>query len=123
MELAASASHKMSGGGAAIFLVIYAVIVVFEIAAFWRVFSKAGHHGWAAIIPIYNAYTLCRVAGRPGWWWILLIIPVVGFVILIVVSLDVAKKFGKGAGFGIGLWLLSFIFYPILGFGSAQYQG
>jgi hypothetical protein len=34
-----------------------------------------------------------------------------------------AKSFAKGVGFGLGLVFLSFIFYPILGFGSAQYQG
>ena len=39
------------------------------------------------------------------------------------VRFDVAKNFGKGTGFGIGLAFLGFIFYPILGFGSATYQG
>ena len=38
-------------------------------------------------------------------------------------GIAVAKSFGKGDGFGIGLGLLGFIFYPILGFGDAQYQG
>jgi len=36
--------------------------------------------------------------------------------------LGLAESFGKGAGFGIGLWLLGMIFIPILGFGDAQYQ-
>jgi hypothetical protein len=40
----------------------------------------------------------------------------------IIVSIDVAKGFGKDVGFGIGLAFLPFIFYPILGFGSSQYQ-
>ena len=35
---------------------------------------------------------------------------------------DLAKRFGKGNGFGVGLWLLGFIFVPILGFGDATYQ-
>ena len=43
-------------------------------------------------------------------------------LIAIVVALDVAKNFGKGAGFGIGLAFLGFIFYPILGFGDAEYN-
>jgi hypothetical protein len=89
----------------------------------WKVFSKAGQPGWASIIPIFNAYVLCKVAGRPGWWVILTFIPLVNFIIWIILCLDVAKYFGKGAGFGIGLILLPIIFYPILGFGSAQYQG
>jgi hypothetical protein len=89
----------------------------------WKVFSKAGQPGWASIIPIVNVYFLCRVAGRPGWWVILMLIPIVHFIIWIILCIDIAKNFGKGVGFGIGLILLSIIFYPILGFGSAQYQG
>jgi hypothetical protein len=50
-------------------------------------------------------------------------IPFVNFIILIILSIDMAKSFGKGVGFGLGLAFLGFIFLPILGFGSAQYQG
>ena len=52
------------------------------------------------------------------------IIPIVNIVIHLIVSLDVARNFGKGGAFGVfGVWLFSFIGIPILGFGSAQYQG
>jgi hypothetical protein len=61
---------------------------------------------------------------RTAWLWvILLLIPFVNFIIGIILSIDLAKSFGKGVGFGLGLALLGFIFWPILGFGSAQYQG
>lgn len=68
-------------------------------------------------------YILLKIVGRPWWWLILFIIPLVGLIVAIVVSVDVAKSFGKGVLFGIGLALLGFIFFPILGFGQAQYQG
>ena len=114
---AAAAAGGAVGGliGLAIGLVI--------IIAMWKVFSKAGQPGWAAIIPIYNLYILCKVAGRPGWWLLLMLIPLVNFIILIIVCIDIAKNFGKGTGFGLGLAFLGVIFFPILGFGSAQYQG
>jgi hypothetical protein len=99
------------------------VIGVILIVAMWKVFTKAGQPGWAALIPIYNIYVLCKVAGRPGWWVILMLIPFVNFIIAIILCIDIAKNFGKGAGFGIGLAFLGFIFFPILGFGSATYQG
>lgn len=92
-------------------------------ASLWKVFVKAGHPGWAAIIPIYNAYILCKIAGKPGWWILLLLIPLVSIVIVILIMIEVAKNFGKGAGFGVGLALLGFIFFPILAFGDAKYQG
>jgi hypothetical protein len=102
--------------------VIIIAIVVLQIAAWWMMFQKAGQPGWAAIIPIVNLYFLCKVAGKPGWWVILLLIPLVNIIALIIVSVGVARNFGKGVLFGIGLFILGFIFYPILGFGSAQYQ-
>jgi hypothetical protein len=79
--------------------------------------------GWGAIIPIYNIYLMCKVAGKPGWWALLYLIPCVNLIIALIVSIDVAKNFGKGTGFGLGLALLSFIFFPILGFSDARYLG
>jgi len=93
------------------------------LASLWKVFSKAGEPGWAAIVPIVNLYFLCKIAGRPSWWTLLLLVPIVNFLVLAVVSIDVAKAFGKSAGFGVGLWLLGFVFYPILAFSSASYRG
>ena len=89
----------------------------------WRVFTKAGQPGRASIIPIYNLYIWCKIVGRSGWWVLLMLIPFVNFIILIILCIDLAKSFGKGAGFGLGIAFLGIIFLPILGFGSAQYQG
>jgi hypothetical protein len=105
------------------FWILSLAFAILMIAALWKIFSKAAQPGWAAIIPIYNYYILCKIVGRPGWWVILLFIPIVDFIIWIVLCIDLAKSFGKGTGFGIGLLLLAIIFFPILGFGSAQYQG
>lgn len=105
-----------------VFLVMIALII-FYVAAFWRILEKAGVPGWGAIIPIYNVYLWCKVVGRPGWWVILLFIPVVSVIVMLILSLDLAKAFAKSASFGFWLWLLSIIFVPILGFGSATYIG
>jgi Family of unknown function (DUF5684) len=119
-----SLDYSSSGNGPGpVFWICEIAFIVLMVAAMWKMFSKAGQPGWAAIIPIFNTYVLCKVAGRPGWWLILLFIPFVNLIIWIILCIDIAKNFGKGAGFGIGLLLLPFIFFPILGFGSAQYQG
>ena len=119
-------AQSNSGGGtitALIVLAIYFVILVAVIAGMWKMYVKAGQPGWGVLIPIYNMYLLCKIAGRPGWWVILMFIPIVSIVIAIMLMLDLAKAFGKGVGFAIGLIFLGFIFMPIRGFGSAQYQG
>ena len=104
-------------------LVLEIAVAVFLIASVWKVYVKAGQPGWAAIVPIYNTLIQLRIIGRPWWWLLLLFVPLVNIVILFIVSIDLAKSFGKGTGFGVGLVFLSFIFYPILGFGSATYAG
>jgi hypothetical protein len=88
----------------------------------WKVLVKAGQPGWGILIPIYSSYLLLKVAGRPGWWLILFFIPLINIIIQLIVSIDIAKNFGKGTGFGLGLFFLSGIFFPILGFGSAVYR-
>ena len=93
------------------------------IASMWKVFAKAGQPGWAAIVPIYNAIVLLQMIGRPLWWIVLLMIPLVNVVVGILVCIELAKCFGKGTGFALGLAFLGVIFYPILGFGSARYLG
>ncbi len=119
-----SVSYSADLSNNPVFWIVYAVVAVVAIIALWRVFTKAGRPGWAAIIPIYNIYTLVKIGGYSGWFVLLYLIPVVNVVISIVVALGVAKNFGKSGVFGfIGLWLFSLIGYLILAFGSAQYQG
>ena len=96
---------------------------IFMIIAMWKIFTKAGKPGWASIIPIYNIWVMLEVVGRPGWWLLLMLIPGVNIVIAIILLIDLAKSFGKGGGFAIGLLLLPYVFFPILGFGKAQYVG
>jgi Family of unknown function (DUF5684) len=104
-------------------LLFWLVVAVVLIIGWWKVFEKAGHPGWAVLIPVYNAYVMLKIAGRPGWWLLLYFIPVVNFVIVIVVAIDIAKAFGQSAAFGFFLlFLLCGIGYLILGFGDYQYQ-
>ena len=104
-------------------LIVWCAVIVFYLAAMWKVFTKAGQPGWASIIPIYNMVVLCQIAGKPVWWVLLMLIPVVNIVIAIMVWHGVSTSFGKGVGFTIGLVLLSVIFIPILAWSDAQYLG
>ena len=104
------------------FIVIWLAVVVLMIAAMWKVFEKAGEPGWAAIIPIYNFLVLLKIAGKPMWWIILFFIPVVNLIVAIVMLFSLARNFGKGGGFALGLLLLPPVFYPMLAWGDARYQ-
>ena len=119
MEDQAAATAGAVAGGV---FFVYIAVLILCIVSLWKVFSKAGQPGWAAIIPIFNAYILIKTAGKPGWWLLLFLIPLVNLVIGIIVLLALAERFGKGAGFAVGLLLLPMIFFPILAFGSATYS-
>jgi hypothetical protein len=103
--------------------VISLAIMVLLFYSMWKVFVKAGQPGWAAIVPIYNAIIMLRIAGKPDWWVILFLVPLVNIVIAIIAYMAFAEKFGKSAGFGIGLALLGIVFFPILAFSDAKYIG
>jgi len=102
---------------------IYFVFIAAVIVGWWVIFTKAGEAGWKSIIPIYNVIVLLKIVGREWWWVLLMLIPVVNLIVWIIVALDLAKSFGRGTGFGIGLAFLSPIFSLILAFGSDTYKG
>ncbi|MBX3056122.1 MAG: hypothetical protein KF770_06570 [Anaerolineae bacterium] len=107
-----------------VWAICWLAFVVLIIAGFWKTFEKAGQPGWAAIIPIYNLYVLCLIAGRPGWWVLLYFIPFVNIIVSLLIAIDVAKAFGKDTLYGVVLlWLFQAIGYLLLGFGDAQYIG
>ena len=118
-----SASTGVAVGLVLVSVLVYLAFVVLIIAGMWKVFEKAGQKGWLAIIPIVNLFVLIRLAGREGWWIILFLIPCISIVVGFLVYVDLARRFDKSAAYGVGLLLVPVVFFPMLGFGSAQYQG
>jgi hypothetical protein len=102
---------------------ISGILAIIGIVAMWKLFAKAGQPGWAAIIPIYNIIVFLKVVNSPWWWLLLMLIPIVNIVLLIIVSLDFGKSFGKGGAWSFFLLIvLSIIGYLILAFGKSEYK-
>ncbi len=120
---AGAAGSVIGAGFGCCFMVAYFAMLAVVIVGMWKVFVKARQPGWAAIIPIFNVYILCLMARKPGWWVILFLIPFVNVIVGIIVCIELAKYFGKGIGFALGLIFFPFIFFLILGFGTATYSG
>lgn len=109
-------------------LIWYAILVI----GLWKVFEKAGEDGWKALVPIYNFYILFKISGIAPLFLVqaicALLSSVIGFFSLGVLVLAIymwfclAKAFGHGAGFGLGLCLLNPIFIMILGYGGSHYR-
>ncbi len=126
------------GAGMIIYMLVCIAIAVVAIIGMWKVFTKAGKEGWKSLIPVYNLYTLCEIVGVSPWWILIVfvgglvcIIPVIGWLAYmaatiyfgILLAKSTANAFGKDTGFAVGLYFLSPIFYCILGFGKAKYEG
>ncbi|MBY0476752.1 MAG: hypothetical protein K2Q24_03835 [Chitinophagaceae bacterium] len=106
-----------------IFLLVFILIIALpSIIGMWKTFQKAGRQGWEAIVPVYNYMVMAELAGKPSWWGVLCIIPYAGIIFQVWIKNLLCKKFNKDVGYTLGLVFLPFIFWPILGFGSAVYE-
>ncbi|MEJ8751498.1 DUF5684 domain-containing protein [Lagierella sp. ICN-221743] len=112
-----------AGAGGTLSIVFGVVVAIVLLIGMWKMFTKAGEPGWAAIIPLYNAYVLFKITWGSGIKFLLLLIPIVNIIIAIKTQIKLAKAFGKGGGFVAGLIFLTPIFYAILGFSDAKYMG
>ena len=121
--VASTYTYGSSSGNVWVWIVVAIAGYLIGALPLMGVFLKAGEPGIAAFIPIWNALVLLKIVGRPWWWLILYIIPIVGLIVAIVVLYDLAKSFGHGVGFTIGLVLLSWIFLLILWLGRSRYLG
>lgn len=143
------AAERIATLGASIFyslgkiFLVFLVMYTLSVIAMWRVFNKAGEKGWKSLIPVYNIYVLFNLFWSPTWFWLMFGVYyvlnvmlsgmanlvymsiVIGFVFYLYCYINlmnrVAKSFGKGLAFTIGLIFLPNIFQLILAFNSAEY--
>ena len=138
------------GLGLGIILTALIVLWIFQIIAFWKIFTKAGEPGWKSIIPIYSGYVQYKITWKPMWFWIIFVVSIIygatnGIiqggstsvivsvieliaaiaycVIQIISYVKLSRSFGHGIGFAIGLLFLYPIFVLILGYGKSEYKG
>jgi signal peptidase I len=95
------------------------IIITFILihAGLWKIFTKAGHDGWKAIIPFYNYYISLKIVGKPNWWLIWVFIPIINMVIPFLLFVEFCKSFGKD-GFWIqtASMLFPYVVLPYIGF-------
>ena len=117
-------------GGLIGFIIVIGIVAVLVMVARWFIFKKAERKPWESLIPIHSDIVEMELGGIETYWYFLnfaAVIPFVGWIAPVVLvfwkNIALAKAFGKSGGFGVGLTLLSPIFYPILAWGSATYVG
>jgi len=121
--LMAVAADDKPPAGVFIFLPLFLAGILVGMGGVWRVHEKAGYHGATAIIPIYNVLVLHDIAGLSPWWLVAWFVPCVNYVAIFMLYYGVARNFGRGVLFALGLFFFGFVFFPLLGFGSDEYRG
>ena len=114
-----SSASVFAGFGIA-YVVIMLTISALIVVSYWKIFVKAGKPGWAAIVPIYNFIVMSEIAEKPWWYVLLLCVPIANIYAMVVVYNGIAKKFGKGTGYTVGMIFLSIIFVPMLAFSKTK---
>jgi len=114
----AALAAGMFGG---VFILFYMLIAVLMLVSLWKIFVKAGKAGWASLIPFYNTIVMLEIVKLPIWYILLMFVPIVNVIISVVIMAKMAKVFGKGTGFVLGMLFLPLIFYPILAFDKSEY--
>ncbi len=104
-----------------IIALVYLAIIGLMITSQWKIYVKAGKPGWACLVPIYNLIVLLEIVKKPMIWFLYLMIPLVNIIFLFRIYFALAKVFGKDTGYGIGMVLMPFVFFPMLAFGDAEY--
>ncbi len=104
-------------------LLVLAFGVVLTGFALMGMFAKAGEPKWAAFVPLYNIIVLLRMSGLSPWLVLLAFIPVANIVLLVLLALNIAKVFGKGAGTAVLIFFFNLIMYFLLSYGDARYLG
>lgn len=116
---------RMNGGDSVVGIIMSVItlaVCIFSIAGTWKIYVKAGEHGWACIVPFYGNYVFFRIVTGNGWLFLLQFIPIFGTIFGLIANFKLGKLFGKSTGFCIGLTFLAPIFRAILGFGNSEFE-
>lgn len=107
-------------------IIIGTIYLLFNIIIKWTIYVKAGRPGWSVLIPIYKDVTYLQVCKMNPLLIIVSFIPLLGWFIWgfikIISRFKLAKAFGKGFLFGVGLLLLSPVFELILAVEKNTYK-
>lgn len=94
-----------------VLVLVFLIVIIYIVSAIFlsKIFKKAGVEGYIAWIPLYNNWKLLEIGGQPGYWAVLALIPLVGYVALVymyIAMYHIGLKLGKTGSFVVlGLFL------------------
>ena len=95
---------------------LFAILII-ELIAAWKMFTKAGRPGWAAIIPFYNVWVWGKLAFKDNWKTIGLLVSMICYsVFSALASSEMASADGGVGAMSLlmSLFALVFLVFDIL---------
>lgn len=108
---------------------------IISLIAQWKLFKKAGRHGWEVLIPFYNNWVFIKIAGLNFWYFIIPFISIllidfnnIGALLLIIcvncyimykIYYNIAKRM-KQNGTLYGILAITIPYLPILILGLSK---
>lgn len=121
---AVAGAFALAGGTFLFIVLIVIVLYVITAISLMKIANRTGTpNAWFAWIPILNLVLMLQIARRPMWWLIFFLVPIiniVGIVLQFVIWVDIAKRLGKSAVFGILAAIIPIIFIPYLAFSESN---
>ena len=106
-----------------LFIIIALALYVLGVIANWKLLSRMGEPGYAALTSTTTSFAYFKVLYGNGWLFLIQLLICCAPIINIFVSIKLGRAFGKSTGFIVGLCLLPTIFRLILAFSDAEFQG
>ena len=119
------------------FMALIWLITMILILSFWRIFGKAGELGWKSAIPFYNTYVYYKILHMTPLFGVYMIafvlniyssgfVSILSYLCLLILyvysNIQLSKAFRKLMWYAVGLTILPFVFFPILAYGSSDYE-
>ncbi len=76
-------------------LIFFIVSYILLSISLYFLFPKANVEAWKGLVPGLNFMEWCDIIGRPKWWALLLLVPIVGFFIFAGMAVDMVRSFKK----------------------------
>ena len=122
---AAAGGMALLAGGMFLFIMLFILVIYVAMAiSLMKIANRTNTpNAWFAWIPILNLILMLQIAQRPMWWLVFFLVPIiniVGVVLSFVIWVDIAKRLGKSAVFGVLAALIPIIFMPYLAFSGSD---
>jgi hypothetical protein len=107
-------------------IVVWLAFYIFFCLCLFLIAKKLGIPApWTAWIPLVQIWTIVACAGKPAWWLLLFLVPIVNAFVAIYLWMCIAENLGKNKWLGLLMIvpIANMIFLGMLAFSKSESPG